>query len=199
MFVGHEKASLPTGKSRRTSKHEPRAGRAHCGVGALFVSLCFAAGAVPELARATEADLRVDRLEIGDHRTVTLKYAGTHLVFVGLQQCPPVLPCVVSGVQRFYRLDGSLSHQIKLGPSRTLQFEGVAHLVRQVTEFNEQEQVTRRWSAHRCTECDWSPAGVWRWYRNGKVIRSVDMSRLSSAQVSERDWQDANRPELETD
>ncbi len=125
-------------------------------------------------------------------RHIELIYRGQRLVYVGETYCPNLSRCGPVGLHHVFNLDGSLQRTLEYRFSTDRVFEGIPHQERITTIFDRQGRVLRQLQAHRCTDCDYEIMGVWHWYREGRLVRSVDVSKVTEVQQAVRYAQDAN-------
>ncbi|WP_298476950.1 hypothetical protein [uncultured Maribacter sp.] len=57
-------------------------------------------------------------------------------------------------------------------------FEGVPIVVQKSSFFNENQELEKVITAERCTECEFSPIGIWEFYKNGKIIEKLDTKKV---------------------
>lgn len=147
---------------------------------------------LPALAFAQADQDRKVNIPLEADRHIELIYRGDRLVYVGEHYLRDLSLYGPVGLHHVFNLDGSLQRSLDYSVSKDLWFEGKPHLVRTTTVYDRQGRVARRLQAHRCTDCDYAPMGVWQWYRQGKLVRSVDVSQVTDVEQASRYERDAN-------
>lgn len=53
-------------------------------------------------------------------------------------------------------------------------FEGVPEVVLKTYFFDKNQKLEKVIQAERCNECEYSPTGIWKFYKNGKLVKTID-------------------------
>lgn len=156
---------------------------------ALLTLWCTAA-----LAQTPPKSAALEKVEIslGAHRHIEQTYSAGRLLYVGTYTCEHAQRCGPQGLHYVYNLDGSLQRVIEYRFSRTRQFEGVPDLEWTSHFFDARGQLQKVIQVTQCGECTPMPIGTWKYYRSGKLYKTIkagaDPEPLMEEAEDQRYW-----------
>ena len=83
------------------------------------------------------------------------------------------------GSHYYFGQSGKLKHLIEYSFSGE-HFESVPIVVQTSHVFDEDQKLEKVVQAERCTECEYSPIGIWEFYKNGKLEKIINTTETST-------------------
>ncbi len=57
-------------------------------------------------------------------------------------------------------------------------FEGVPEVVQRTYFFDKNQKLEKVMKAERCNECEYLPTGIWEFYKNDKLVKTIDANKV---------------------
>ncbi len=118
-----------------------------------------------------------------------IRNAQQQVIYQGAFATAHALPL---GTHYYFDDAGQFKQVIEYSHSMNDHFEGVPIIIQKAYLFDEKQQLERVTEASRCNECDYEAIGTWHWYKDDKLIKSIDARQLTSMQIELLDdiyWQ----------
>lgn len=97
-------------------------------------------------------------------------YNGSSIIYSGVFQVLHNLPI---GTHYLYNENGTIKRLIEYSFSGQY-FEGVPDVIQKTFFFNHKQQLDSILIAERCNECEYSPIGIWKFYKDGRLFKTVN-------------------------
>lgn len=102
-----------------------------------------------------------------------IRNENQQIIYSGAFDTQQALPI---GSHYYYGQSGKVKHLIEYSFSGEY-FETVPVVFQTSYVFNENQKLEKVIRAQRCTECEYSPIGVWEFYKDGKLEKAINADK----------------------
>lgn len=113
--------------------------------------------------------------------SLIIRNKNRQIIYSGTFDLPQSLPI---GTHFYYDQNGRIKELIEYSFSGE-HFEGVPIVVQKTYLFDKEQKLEKVIQAERCTECEYSPTGIWKFYKNGKLTKSINTNKVSNLEHKE--------------
>lgn len=120
-------------------------------------------------------------LDDSNKYSLIIRNENRQIIYSGTFDSPQSLPI---GTHFYYDQNGKIKQLIEYSFSGEF-FEGVPIVVQKSYVFDKEQKLEKMIQAERCNECEYSPTGIWKFYENGKLSKSINTSEAYNIEHKE--------------